>query len=360
MTQKPAPAPSPQEKLKADISRAQSDLNSLQTSVRLTTIRDQVEDLHTTVGGLDQRVKDLRAKGYVFDRELESRAAALLQQWTPLQPTVINLANEQAARLDAEMRGIESLMMQLTSRSNNPSLAAPFLGQVQSAITTMENKVRSAESAVRGAYDQFQSNLTKVTAQLQRMEKMLAWFASASFTLGAAEYAVNAVEAVWAPNGKEDRDDPKGQLFLTDQRILFEQNQEIAKKKVLFITTEKEKVQKLLFEFPVVLVNDVTTSKQGFLKNEDHLDIRLDAGGPFPTCHLHIFNQPCEEWDALLGKVKGGELDADRVVAVSAEVLEKVKNAPAKCPTCGGTINKPVLRGQDTIKCDYCGSIIRL
>lgn len=360
MSQKPAPAPNPQEKLKADIRKAQDDLNKLYTGVRLTTIRDQVEDMQTSISALPQRVKDLRGKGYVFDKELENRASNLQAQWTPLQPTIINLTNDQSARLDAEVRGVESLMMQLTSRSANPTLAAPFLGQVQSAISTMESKISSAESSIRGTYDEFQRNLTKITSNLSRLEKMLTWFAAASFTLGAAEYPVNAVEAVWAPNGKEEKDDPKGYLFLTDKRFLFEQNQEIAKKKVLFITTEKEKVQKLLFDFPVVLVNDVTTSKQGFLKNEDHLDIKLDSGGPFPACHLHIFNQPCEEWDALIGKLKSGELDADRVVAVSAEVLEKVKKAPVKCPTCGGTINKPVLRGQDTIKCDYCGSIIRL
>jgi len=360
MSQKPAPAPNPQEKLKADIRKAQDDLNRLHSGVRLATVRDQVENMQTNVAGLAQRIKDLRAKGYIFDKELESRAANLLAQWTPLQPTILNLINDQAARLDAEVRNVESLMLQLTSRSTNPTLAAPFLSQVQSAISTMDSKIKSAESSVRGTYDEFQRNLTKITSTLTRMEKMLTWFSASTFKLGAAESAINAVEAIWAPNGKEEKDDPKGFLFLTDQRLVFEQNEEIAKKKVLFITTEKEKVQKLLFEFPVVLVNDVIPSKQGFLKNEDHLDIKLDSGGPFPACHLHIFNQPCEEWDALLGKVKSGEMDADRVVAVSAEVLEKVKKAPAKCPTCGGTINKPVLRGQDTIKCDYCGSIIRL
>ena len=45
-----------------------------------------------------------------------------------------------------------------------------------------------------------------------------------------------AVRATWQKGGE---DNPQGILYLTDQRLLFEQKQEIGAKKVLFITTEK-------------------------------------------------------------------------------------------------------------------------
>lgn len=352
--------PSPLEKLQADIRTAQNNLNSLQGRVRMADLRDQVEDIQTAVQTLETQVRDLRTKGYAFEKGMEAKAKSLQDQWAPLQPVVINLINDHSTRLDMEVRSIESLMMQLTSRSGNIAQATPFLNQVQSAISSMESKVQSVENAIRGSYDDLNQAVSKMTAHIKQVSEMLDWFSQATFRLHEAEAPVNAVKAVWAPNGKEEKDDPQGYLFLSDQRVFFEQNEEIATKKILFITTEKQKVQKLLFEFPVVLVEDVTTAKLGLFKNEDHLDLKLTSGAPFPSCHFHIFNQPCEEWDALFGRVKSKELDADRVTAISQEVIEKVKKAPAQCPSCGGVISKPVLRGQDTITCDFCGLVIRL
>ena len=39
------------------------------------------------------------------------------------------------------------------------------------------------------------------------------------------------VKAVWTKDGKEDKSDPEGTLYLTDQRLLFEQKEEVATKK---------------------------------------------------------------------------------------------------------------------------------
>ena len=55
--------------------------------------------------------------------------------------------------------------------------------------------------------------------------------------------------ANWKKPG--DKDGVGGVLFLTDQRLLFEQKEEVVTKKVLFIATEKQKVQALAWEIPV-------------------------------------------------------------------------------------------------------------
>jgi uncharacterized Zn finger protein len=47
-------------------------------------------------------------------------------------------------------------------------------------------------------------------------------------------------------------------------------------------------------------------------------------------------------------------------VAIDQAAIDKVKAAPSQCPSCGGNLSKVVLRGQDSIKCEYCGFIIRL
>jgi predicted nucleic acid-binding Zn-ribbon protein len=353
-------APDPIQELQSNIESAQYKINDLQNGVRLTSIRDEVEDIDGKIRLLADKVLEVRTKGYLFEKGLELKAEALKPQWEAARPGVQTRITQLSTQLESEVRTLDPIMMQLTSRSKNPGAAAPYLSQVNSAISTMESKVNSAENSLRGMYNTVKDEVEKLEDHCKLLVEMMDQFAAASFQLVATEAPVKSVKAVWAPNGKEDKDDPEGYVFLTDQRILFEQNEEIATKKFLFITTESQKVQKLLFEFPVALVQDVTPTKQGLFKNEDHLDIQLASGGPFPKVHLHLDGQDCNEWDQAISRVKVKDYDKDRIFPIDQAAVEKVKSAPTQCPTCGGVLNKPVLRGQDTITCDYCGSVIKL
>jgi hypothetical protein len=188
---------------------------------------------------------------------------------------------------------------------------------------------------------------------------MLTQLAEAKFQLLATEGGLEAVKAVWCKSGKEVKEDPDGVLYLTDQRILFEQKEEVVTKKVLFIATAKQKVQQLLFEVPVALVSNIQTSKQGFMKNEDHIEISFAPGAPVRMIHFHIWEN-CAKWLQFINRARAKDFDQDRAVAVDQSVVEKVKSVPAQCPSCGGAINQMVLRGVDSINCEYCGFVIRL
>jgi hypothetical protein len=184
--------------------------------------------------------------------------------------------------------------------------------------------------------------------------------AEATFQLLPTEAAIMAVKATWVKGEKEDNDDPQGILYLTDQRLLFEQKQELATKKVLFITTQKEKVQKLLLEVPVALVTNVKATKRGFLSHEDHIELSFSPEAAVETAHFHIDGQDCNLWQALIGRAKSRDFDADRAVAVDEAVVEKVRSAPTTCPQCGAAITTQILRGMDSVRCEYCGKVIRL
>jgi hypothetical protein len=127
----------------------------------------------------------------------------------------------------------------------------------------------------------------------------------------------------------------------------------------LFVATEKQKVQKLQIECPVALVENVETSKQGLLRNEDHIEIRFASGAPLEVTHFHIW-QDNETWQQLINRAKNKEFDNNRAVAIDQGALEKIKTAPSQCPSCGGNISQVVMRGTDTITCEYCGFVIRI
>lgn len=354
------PQKSPLEVLQEDISSMQSQIQTAQGRVRLSSLLDEMEDLETNTNALQQRILDLRSKGYVFEKQLDRRGDEMKARWAAVRQQARSQISMQSGMLSAEMRSAEALMLQLAARSHNVPGAQPLLLQLKSQMSTIDSKISAAESSVRGMYDTYQQDLEGLRQHLQRVEWALGQVSEACFKLGAAECAVMAVKAVWVRDGKEDKNDPEGVLYLTDQRILFEQKEEIATKKVLFITTEKEKVQKLLVDTLIAHMESALATKQGLFKNEDHLELTFKSGAPFYKLDFHLDGQDSREWQALLGQVSSGQFDADRAVAPDQAAVERVRKAPSQCPSCGAAVTQPVLRGMETLSCQYCGSIMRL
>jgi acyl carrier protein phosphodiesterase len=351
--------PNPAQEISSAISALQSKVKSLQEQVRLTRERDALEDLQTTVGGLVQRLASLRTRGYVFEKDLEAQAQALTRSWSLLYPNFQTTINSQSNTLMNALQPIERQMPQLAALAGNPAAARPLLNPLQASVDQLESQVEAAERMISGMYDQLSAQVGNLKRHLDEIDFMLKNVAEATFQLLPTEGGIAAVKAEWYKTGQEQKGDPQGILYLTDQRLLFEQKEEVVTKKVLFVATEKHKVQGLQLELPVARVDQVTTSKAGMLKNEDHIEVRLASGAPVERAHFHIW-QDCASWQGLINRAKTRDFDAGRAVAVDQAAVDKVKAAPSQCPSCGGNINQVVLRGQDTIQCEYCGYVIRL
>lgn len=353
-------AQNPIEALPSEISSIQSAVNALQDGVRLTNLRSEVEQMDNTTDGLPQKISGLRGRGYAFNKGLEGRVADLKARWDLQRANVLAEVTRQSNLLDIDMRSLEGLLSQLSARANDPVNANPLLAQAKSSVNGLQSKVSAAESAVRAMVSSFGTDLQEIGDQLTRVDWMLTQLTQACFQLLPTEAGVMAVDAVWLESNKETSEDPKGVFYLTDQRLIFEQKQEVATKKFLFIATEKQKIQKLQFEFPVELVETIKPTKQGLFGHEDHLELTTASGAPVRNAHLHLNGQDCNEWQGLINQVKSGDMANNRAISVAQADVEKVKSAPTQCPVCGAAITQPVLRGMDSIKCEYCGNVIRL
>ena len=351
--------PSPAQLIADEIRSLQSKVGTLQGSVRMTNARDAVEDLQTTLNDLAQRIATSRTRGYVFEKDMENQAQSFVESWALLYPNLQSQINLQSSTLVNSLRPIEMQMPQLTAAAGNPGVARGLLGSMESAVNLLEDKVSATERTIEGMYDQFNNQVCQFTIHLTEIEYLVTQLAEATFQLLPTEGGIAAIKAVWCKTGKEQKGDPEGVLYLTDQRILFEQKEELVTKKVLFIATEKQKVQQLLVECPVILVDKVDTSKQGLLKNEDHIEIRFASGSAVEVAHFHIW-QDTATWQQLINRVKSKDFDKGRAVAIDQSALDKVKSAPSQCPSCGGNITQVVMRGMDSLTCEYCGFVIRL
>lgn len=350
--------PSPAEQFTSDLHYLQSQVSDLQKSARLSETSDAIEDVQTSVNNLTKRIADVRERGYVFEKELESQAAGFVKQWAQIHPSLVSQINQQSATLQAALRPIENQLSQLAGRHPDGA-ARSALESLKASVNTFENKAKAAAEQIYGMYNSLDNEINSIESHLANIEWMQTQLAEAKFRLLPTEGAITAVRAVWCKDVKEIKEDPDGVLYLTDQRLLFEQKEEIATKKILFIVTEKQKVQELKWEIPVALIEEIKPSKEGLFKNEDHLDLRFGPGAMLQTIHLHIW-QDCNEWMRLLNRAKTKDFDQTRAVAIDQAEVEKVKSLPSQCPSCGANFDQVVLRGQSDVKCQYCGFVIRL
>ncbi|MBW6473805.1 MAG: hypothetical protein K0B14_11805 [Anaerolineaceae bacterium] len=359
MSQTPTPI-SPVEQLKKDLSATQRDVNDLQRKVNLSSIHDKLEDLQIKVYGLNQRISDLRQKNYIFDTTLELNARDLVKRWQSIHTNTKVRLNQELIHLRTGIKPIEQQLIKASANPNNVSLTRQILNPLKVSVENLSQKISASETLLRGMYDSFERELNLFNKNLLNIEWTVKEFESSNIKLLMHEFLIMGVKAVWTRDGKEEKDDPKGILFLTDQRIFFEQKEEVATKKFLFITKERELRQEVLMDIPVQLIESVQTAKQGIFKNQDFLEIYFASGAQYSFSQFHIHNQDCEDWKGLINKIQSGDFDKNRTEQVDQKVIEKIKNAPTICPQCGATITVPILRGMEQYSCEFCGYIIKL
>ena len=201
---------------------------------------------------------------------------------------------------------------------------------------------------------------TQIMRQVEQVEQirwLLDQVDEASFQLYPAEDPVAACRAQYMETKKEG---PEGVLYLTDERLIFEQKEEIATKKILFITTDKETVQEFIFAVAIGQIEEIRASDKGFMGRKEMLELRFAPEADLSGATLRLLGAENEKWAGLIGRVKSGEIAKERTRPEDEAVVEAVRAAPTKCPTCGATLDVAVVRGMREITCEYCGTVIRL
>jgi septal ring factor EnvC (AmiA/AmiB activator) len=195
--------PTPAQQIASEISALKTKIGWIQDNVRLAKLRDAIEDIQTTINGMGQRVVNLRQKGYVFEKTLESQATDFSKQWAILYPSVQQQTNIQSGSLTASLRTIESQLPRLTSLANNPAAARQVLNNLNTSVSSLESNIASAERTINGMYDTLNNQVFQVGKHLTEIEWMQTQLSEASFQLMPNEAGIMAVKAAWYKTGKE-------------------------------------------------------------------------------------------------------------------------------------------------------------
>ncbi len=324
-----------------------------------------LEDIYQELGRIEEQftrlpaqLDDLRRRGYVHAGQLEDRLESLDDEWDiRVRPTIERQLREGIFQLDRQLHPVQQFIGQM----GRPS--APLLDQAESALQSARQAVASVRGSVSSLFQGTQAGLGEVQVAVHRAEWMIQHLEqSPEIKLHPAEGPLLAVEAEWEQDGKDDG--PDGILYLTDQRLLFEQKEEVATKKFLFITTDSEVLQKLLIDVPVREIQEVAHAKEGrgflSMRKDDILELIFSASAPMSRARFHILGHESAAWAAMIKRVQTGEIDRDRAEAFVEEAETAAASTaalPEKCPFCFAAI--PIQpRGVSRVVCDFCGSTV--
>lgn len=338
----------------------ESTLNNVRDKTSLKTVLSALEDIDSGLGALPGALSRLRARGYSFKNYLESEGAALQNEWPATRARVQSDVDFQRRTLSSQMDDLTTRFLQARAGIDaDMAQAESALAMVEASAQSLDRTASTAISTLQGMFSSLQSRLRTVQNDVRKAESVLKEMDNACFKLYPEEQIIDVIEGQWLT---DDKGGPKGFLFCTDHRLIFEQREEIATKKVLFITTEKQKVQQVAMEAPIGSVTQVKESESGaLLLRKDHLDLVFGAQSRVRSAHF-ILKGDSAQWQRLINRVNAGEMEKERVKPADApKAEEKPKaSAPTQCPTCGAAFTQEIVRGMTSIKCQYCGTVTRL
>jgi hypothetical protein len=337
----------------------------LQQEVQFAGVHDTVQDITTTLGGLPGAVLALRSQGYLYSSSLEGQAQALAQQWETLRSDILAQAQAESRGLSRDMASVSGQVQSLQSAFvRSAALARPLYPAAASAVENLTAKVQGVQSRLGALYGGVSQQMYALKVQVNQLGELLKLFQSATFSLQPGESPLDATPATYL----RDKDEgPEGLLYLTNHRLLFEQKEEVATKKVLFVTTEKELIQRLLLDQPVGYIQQVEGSEKGFaVFKKEMLTVQFAPESGLGKSYFRL-KEDSEAWQALIRRVTLGEIEQERVGAAPESAAERAeaeqavaRELPTVCPTCGAPLGQRIARGVQSLACDYCGAAIRV
>jgi hypothetical protein len=343
--------------LQAEVQQLQSRFSQLQAQAQLQDLFQRIGQYDARVNELPRELGALRSRGYIHAGLIDDDVADVARQWQQTRPQVQHTLQLQTSRLNNALVSAANSVNRLSARDASAvATANSMLAQLQNEISTARNQI----GGVLGGIDQPLSFLEQT---IQRFDWVLEQFhRSPNVVLMDSEAPLMATEAEWERSGEEG---PDGILYLTDQRLLFEQVEEIATEKLFgLFATKKEKQQELLLDIPVREIDQIDHGQQGGflgLGKTEKLHLILTARAPVSRATFEIRGQAAADWAIWVKRVKTGEIDRDRAAGYAAEVQAAEARAarfPTNCPNCVAPLPLPG-RGAQVLVCDYCGTVVQ-
>ncbi len=335
----------------------QTDFDNLQDDIMLSSVYDDMGRVEGTLLGLASDLEALRMQNYVFGSFLENKISVLTTKWESLYDEMDADVSRFSDDLAKEADETERYLGQALGGNR------AMVGRAEGSVRSLSSKASSARTALTNRYSDVSQTIQQTREQLNQVKWAFEQANEACFDFLQGEDLVLACKAKLLEKADGD-EGMEGVLYLTDARLIFERKEKVATKKILFITTASEMVQECQLTVLVGWVEKVEAEDtRKFLSSRELLRLQFAGEAPVESAILQLLDGAQNEaWVQLINRVRVGEIDRERVVGAAEETAAEsaASHAPTICPTCGAALATDVVRGQTSITCDYCNTVIRL
>lgn len=347
-------APSAASDFASKVSLLETKERSLQSRINLDSIESDLNHIDAAFLDIPLKINEVNKRGFVFTRDMDEALALAEDEWlSGLENELDRELSSGISKVSAASNALDRVMLQLSKPNQF------IIDKAESEIDELDNLIRSTEQAIRGRYSAIKATIDEIYGDLNEANWGLDLLNDSEIDLRGSESIVQVAEAEWEIDGEDEG--PDGYLYLTDQRLLFEQKEEVAEKKFMFITTKSTEVQKLLVDTELRHIGTIEQSQEKRRRlqwgSDEILSMTITGQADLSRLRFHLKNQQAEDWKETMQFVLSGEIQEDRF-DFDPESADEEYIFPATCPSCMAAV-PPVPRGVLVYECEFCGSSIQ-
>jgi len=316
-------------------------LNSLEH--RIKNIPQRIISIDNSIQKMPNRISEIRNNNYHSQSTLEKESEILKQNWSQVSNNIRNFSDQQIYSLLNGKSEVET-KLNTTNSSSGLELLENQLTQYSQNINLFENSVNSQLREHQDRYNTINNNLKIAENTLKHL------------TNSSIEWKINETP-ILAVETQDLNNDKTGIIVLTNLRFLFEEIKEVVIRKTFFIVTEKKTVKEVILEQPIGSIDEINKGNVGFLKGAG-LYIKFKTQTGLPELKLDTSNNDDEKVIHFYNRIISGEAEKELSQEQTDGLTESQE--PLNCHNCSAPIKEEIMRGQTSIKCIYCGTVIRV
>lgn len=245
----------------ADVEGTRSVAHTLEAGIRFQTLLNSLARLEQSLYGLPARLQVLHERGLAVRSTLGEEVARQTHRLKQAATQARELAEKQQQTMTPR---VAALWQQI---EENDALVgadgyAPHAERIAAAMAEsneLKARMESAESAIHACFSDLANEVRSVEQRVAHLDRVAESLARATFSLRPGEALVDAVEGTYHPSVKEAAE---GVLFLTEQRLIFEQRQEVTSRARFLPFSKSRRVDEVRFDEPLDHLTEVMVSER--------------------------------------------------------------------------------------------------
>ena len=298
----------PQDPKQSVLDQLTQRVQDLQAQVQLSALNDELNRLGNLGARLHERLQQqVAAHRYAFLAPLTAQVEQATSRWTALEPELQTALQKLMPSLKQAAQTLSEQVKQAGFRIHSEADFQRLNGLADANAKTLVSYLEATEQAFRARYASLEQVLQDLEAYLNDVAWTLEQVQEAELTLENGESVFIACKAEWV----DGRDNPDGVLYLSNQRLFFEQKEKKGKFLGLF---GGKQVQDALWSVSLGQISATETQRKGIiggkamltlsLNNASYSELELEIKGGFGNQRLAD----------LIERVRAGEYSAPLIV----------------------------------------------